>query len=118
MNENQEVHGRKRRSSEEVQRLVLEFKASGLRRKEFCQARGMALTTLRRHLKNRCLDEGGKKTGSRLAAVELAKRDRNAHAEEASAALEVVLSSGRRIAVRQRFDSATLGRLVKVLEGL
>jgi len=66
MNENQEVEGRKRRSSEEIKRLVLEFKASGLRRKEFCLARGMALSTLRRHLKNRCLDEGGQKTGSRL----------------------------------------------------
>jgi len=33
-------------------------------------------------------------------------------------ALEVVLSSGRRIEVRREFDSATLGRVVKVLEGL
>ena len=33
-------------------------------------------------------------------------------------ALEVVLSSGRRIEVRRKFDSATLGRVVKVLEGL
>ena len=100
---------------------MLEFKASGLRRKEFCLARGMALSTLRRHLKNGCLDkggvkEGGVKIGSRLVAVELAQRDRNRHAGEASA-LEVVLSSGRRIAVPQQFDSATLGRLVKVLEG-
>ena len=112
------VQGRKRRSSEEVKRLVLEFKASGLRRKEFCLARGMALSTLRRHLKNRCLGQGGQKTGSRLVAVELVKPERHAHAEEASAALEVVLSGGRRIGVRQQFDSETLGRLVKVLEGL
>ena len=61
--------------------------------------------------------EGGVKIGSRLVAVELAQRDRNRHAGEASA-LQVVLSSGRRIAVPQQFDSATLGRLVKVLEGL
>lgn len=118
MNENREVQERKRRSSEEIKRLVLEFKASGLKRKEFCLARGMALSTLRRHLKNHCLDQSGQKTGSRLVAVELAKPDRNAHAQEASAALEVVLSAGRRIAVRQQFDSETLGRLVKVLEGL
>jgi len=117
MNKNQKVQGRKRRSSEEVRRLVLEFKASGLRCKEFCLARGMALSTLRRHLKNGCLDKGGVKIGSRLVAVELAQRDRNRHAGEASA-LQVVLSSGRRIAVPQQFDSATLGRLVKVLEGL
>jgi len=117
MNENQVVQGRKRRSSQEIKRLVLEFKASGLRRKEFCLARGMALSTLRRHLKNGCQDEGEAKMGSRLIAVELAEGDRDTHAAGASA-LEVVLSSGRRIAVRQQFDSATLGRLVKVLEGL
>jgi hypothetical protein len=118
MNENQEVAARKRRSSEEVKRLVLEFEASGLRRNDFCRDRGMALSTLRRHLKKRGSGEGGaKKTGSRLVAVELAKWNRNTNSLAASA-LEVVLSGGRRIAVRQEFDSATLGRLVKVLEGL
>jgi len=117
MNENQVVQGRKRRSSQEIKRLVLEFKASGLRRKEFCLARGMALSTLRRHLKNGCQDEGEAKMGSRLIAVELAEGDRDRHAAGASA-LEVVLSSGQRIAARQQFDSATLGRLVKVLKRL
>jgi hypothetical protein len=117
MNENREVQERKRRSSEEIKRLVLEFKASGLKRKEFCLARGMALSTLRRHLKNRRLDQIGQKTGSRLVAVELANREPNTDAGRACG-LEVVLSGGRRIAVRQQFDSETLGRLVKVLEGL
>jgi len=117
MNKNQVVQGRRRRSSEEVTRLVLEFKASGLRRKEFCLARGIALSTLRRHLKDRCLDQGVAKTGSRLVAVELAKREPNRDAGTACG-LEVLLCAGRRIAVRQQFDSETLGRLVKVLEGL
>jgi hypothetical protein len=117
MNENQEVLARKRRSSDEVKRLVLEFEASGLRRNDFCRNRGMALSTLRRHLKKHGSSEDGAKTGSRLVAVELAKRERNGYAGAASA-LEVVLSGGRRITVRQEFDSVTLGRLVKVLEGL
>src|ERR1700736_6120078 len=116
MNENQEGPARKRRSSEDVKRLVLEFEASGLRRNDFCRKRGMALSTLRRHLKKHGSGEGGAKAGSRLVAVELAKRDRNTNSRAVSA-LEVVLSDGRRIAVRQEFDSATLGRLVKVLEG-
>jgi len=47
----------------------------------------------------------------------LAKWKQNTNSGAASA-LEVVLSGGRRIAVQQEFDSATLGRLVKVLEGL
>src|SRR5436853_451815 len=111
MNENQEVPARKRRSSEEVKRLVLEFEASGLRRNEFCRNRGITLITLRRHLKKRGSGECGAKTGSRLVAVELAKWNRNTNSRVASA-LEVVLPGGRRIAVGQEFDSATLGRLV------
>jgi hypothetical protein len=117
MNENQEVPARKRRSSEEVKRLVLEFEASGLRRNDFCRNLGMALSTLRRHLKKRGSGEGGAKTGSRLVAVELAKWNRNTNSRAASA-LEVVLSGGRRIEVRREFDSATLARVVKVLEGI
>jgi hypothetical protein len=117
MNENQEVGARKRRSSEEVKRLIVEFEASGLRRDEFCRTRGMALSTLRRHLKKHALGEAGVKTGGRLVAVELSGKDANKNPRTACA-LEVVLSSGRRIEVRREFDSATLGRVVKVLEGL
>jgi len=117
MNENQEGGARKRRSSEEVKRLIVEFEASGLRRDEFCRTRGMALSTLRRHLKKHGLGEAGVKSGGRLVAVELSRKDPNRNPRTACA-LEVVLSSGRRIEVRREFDSATLGRVVKVLEGL
>lgn len=117
MNETQQVEARKRRSSEEIKRLVVEFEASGLRRNEFCRTRGMALSTLRRHLKNHASGKAGLKAGCQLVAVELPRpgRDRN---PGTACALEVVLSSGRRIEVRREFDSATLGRVVQVLEGL
>ena len=77
MNENQEVEARKRRSGEEVKRLVVEFEASGLRRNEFCRTRGIALSTLRRHLKKHGLGEAGVKAGSRLVGVELPRQDPN-----------------------------------------
>ena len=117
MNENQEVGGRKRRSSEEVKRLVVEFEASGLRRDEFCRTRGMALSTLRRHLKKHGAGEAAVKRGGGLVAVELSGEDPKSN-PQTDCALEVVLSRGRRIEVRREFDSATLGRVVKVLEGL
>ena len=63
MNENQEVQARKRRSSEEIKRLVLEFEASGLRQNEFCRNHGLALSILRRQLKKRRLDKGEAKEG-------------------------------------------------------
>ena len=53
MTENQEVPGRRRRSGEEIKRLVLEFEASGLRQNEFCRNHGLALSTLQRRLKRR-----------------------------------------------------------------
>jgi hypothetical protein len=117
MNEKQEARTRKRRSSEEVKGLVVEFEASGLRCSEFCHDRGMALSTLRRHLKKPNPGEGGAKPSSRLIAVEVVKADRNTNSRTV-AGLEVILSGGRRIAVGHQFDSPTLGRLLKVLEGL
>jgi len=67
------------------------------------------LSTLQRQLKKRRLDQGEAKS-NRLVAVELARKD------PTPCALEVVLASGRRVAVRRDFDSETLLRVVEVLE--
>jgi len=115
MTENQELSGRRRRSGEEIKRLVLEFEASGLRQNEFCRNQGLALSTLQRQLRKRRLDKGEAKEGSRFVAVELASSKRNVNSRSTSA-LEVVLSGGRSIEVRPDFDSDTLERLLSVLE--
>ena len=57
---------RRRRSSQEVKRLVVEFETSGLRQNEFCRTRGIALSTLRRHLKTTPLAQPEQRRGSRL----------------------------------------------------
>ena len=88
---------------------MMDFELSGLRQNEFCRKHGLALSTLQRQLKKRRLDQGEAKS-SRLVAVQVARKD------PAPCALEVVLVSGRRIAVRQDFDSETLLRVVEVLE--
>jgi hypothetical protein len=115
MTENQEVSGRKRRSSEEIKRLVVEFEASGLRQNEFCRNHGLALSTLQRQLKKRRLGNGLAKAGSRLVAVELAGKNWDENSRPACA-LEVVLCGGRSIKVGPDFDSETLERLLSVLE--
>jgi DNA invertase Pin-like site-specific DNA recombinase len=52
MDENQVGKKRRaRRTGKEVQRLVEEFVSGGMKRSEFCRARGLSLGTLRRHLK-------------------------------------------------------------------
>ena len=117
MNESQEVETRKRRSRGEVKRLVAEFEASGIERKEFCRTHGIALSTLQRHLKRHGSGVGRAKAGNRLVAVELSGEEPKRNSQMACA-LEVVLPGGRRIEVRREFDSVLLGRVVKVLEGL
>ena len=59
MIESEEVKFRKRRSSQEIRRLVTEFEASGLRQLEFCKSRGLALSTLQRGLKRRRTETEG-----------------------------------------------------------
>ena len=117
MNENQQVETRKRRTRGEVKRLVAEFEASGIKRNEFCRTRGIALSTLQRHLERHGSGVGRARAGNRLVAVELSGQEPKRDSQRACA-LEVVLPGGRRIEVRREFDSATLGRVVKVLEGL
>ena len=50
MTAKQEIPERKRRSCDEVKRLVVEFERSGSRPAEFCRNHDLALSTLQRHL--------------------------------------------------------------------
>jgi hypothetical protein len=125
MRAKQEIPERKRRSSEEIKRLVLEFETSGLRQNEFCRNHGLALSTLQLQLKKRRVKNGEAKAwgersraeSHRLVAVELARRDHDGNSRPACA-LKMVLASGRRIEVGPDFDSDTLERLVRILERL
>jgi transposase-like protein len=111
--------GHRRRSSAEIRRLVEEFVQSGLRQSEFCRQRGVVLNTLKRYLK-RDRDRKVQKSkagGGALVAVEVTAAS-PAQSREPHSSLAVVLSSGRRIEVGERFDAATLARLVAVLERL
>src|SRR5208283_1778436 len=105
----------RRRSSAEIRQLVEEFVQSGLRQSEFCRRRGVALNTLKRYLKrDRKVQRADASCGA-LVAVEVAAAS-PAQTREVHSSLAVVLSSGHRIEVGERFDSATLARLVTVLE--
>jgi hypothetical protein len=115
MNGKQEVQMRRRRSREEVERLALEFEASGLRLMEFCRKHGLPPSTLQRHLKRQRSRHIQAKQDNRLVAVALAGTNGSKDARGASA-LRVVLSGDRRIEVWPDFDSCTLERLLSVLE--
>jgi hypothetical protein len=116
MNENHEVQVQRQRSAEEVERLVIEFEASGAGISDFCRDRRLARSVLYRHLQRRRLGKLEPKSPQRLVAVSLVGANRNVD-PRGGCALEVVLSSGLRVAVRPDFDSGTLERLLAVLEG-
>ena len=105
----------KRRSREQVRRLVDEFEASGLDRVEFCRSRNLALSTLGRHLRaRRSAAASGR---PRLVAVSVSPRV-GAVSQSAETKLEVMLTRGRRIGVRPGFATGTLRDLVLALEGV
>jgi transposase-like protein len=101
---------RRHRSPAEAERLVRDFEQSGLSRKAFCAARGVALHTLDyyRH-RNRVRRRAG--GADQLIPVELVDP---AHA---TGGLRVELANGRCLVVEAGFDASHLKRLLAVLEG-
>jgi hypothetical protein len=99
---------RRRRSREEVEELVREFGASGMKRWEFCRLKGLALNTLQRHLSQRKRDLKG---GNGVVKVELKKSEASG-----DGVINVWLAHGRRIEVGRNFDAETLQRVVWILE--
>jgi hypothetical protein len=89
-----------------------------LRAREFCQRHGLAQSTLRRNLKGAGTASAPAQPGVRFVAVNVKGAAPASKAAPAAAGLEVVLAGGRRIAVGPGFDVATLGQLVRALEGL
>ena len=118
MNANEEGTVRRRRSLAEIERLVSEYKQSGLSRKEYCAAHGLSMHTLdawRRRI-----------TGSRQKIVpveiveECALRQDLKQAErmEPSGHFRVVLAAGLRIEVESGFDASELRRLIAALDSV
>ena len=106
---------RRRRSREEVERLVDEYETSGLGRQEFCKKHGLSLSTLNRHRKRKQMQLGKQMPGRRFIPVEISAIKQEA-SKQKTGELLVWLSSGRRIEVRGGFDAKVLGQLVRLLE--
>ena len=110
----------RRRSRAEAERLVSEFEQSGLRRKEFCAARGLKAHTLdawRRRVAQcgphekilpvEIVEDGAGRRGS-MRAESVARNGQ----------FRVVLAQGLRIEVEPGFDAAELRRLIAALDSV
>jgi len=94
--------GKKRRSAEDIRRILGEYESSGLTRLEFCQGRRIAVTTLdywRRVQARR----------PRLVEVEVA-------ASEPGPGFTLSVANGRRIESGWKFADAELARLIRIAE--
>ena len=92
----------KKRSADDIRRVVNAFQSSGLTRREFCERYHIAVTTLdywrRAHSRQ-----------PRLVEVEMTAR-------EPASGFTLSLANGRRIESGWRFVDDELGRLIRVAE--
>lgn len=94
--------GKETQRSTEMQGVLEEYAASGLCRKQFCEQRGMSLTTFdywRRELRVK----------PRMVKVKIA-------ASEPLGQFVLSLANGRRIESSWRFVDAELARLIRIVE--
>src|SRR6516225_1551696 len=94
----------RRRTRQEVQRLVKEFVTSGLGRSQFCRIHGMTLKTLQRGLHREPIQSSDIPTdGKRLVRVKVIGGSGRADRER-PCGMAVVLAKGRRIELSGDFD--------------
>lgn len=101
--------GKETDRSVEMRRVLEEYAASGLKRREFCQQRGIVLTTFDYWRRVHAVKPGKPERRPRLVAV------RVAHAE-AERDFALSLANGRRIECSWRFADAELARLIRIAE--
>jgi hypothetical protein len=106
----------RRRSRAEAERLVSEFERSGLRRKEFCAARGLCVHTLDAW-RRRVAQSGAQE---KIVPVEIVEARVAATGSERTTGSQfrIVLADGFRIEVEAGFDAAELRRLIAALDGV
>ena len=95
-----------RRSAEEVQRLLEEYRESGETRTAFCRRLGIPVTTLDYYRHRQALQ-----ARPRLARVKLA-----APSSDPATTFSLVLRNGRRIETNWNFRDADLARLVRIAD--
>lgn len=110
MGDTRSVVERRRRRQVEAESLVRDFEQSGLSRKAFSSARGIALHTLD-YYRARYRTHRAATAVQKLLPVDLISTP------SVSGGLRVELASGRRIVVEAGFDVSVLKRLVAALEG-
>ena len=96
----------RRRSEEEIEQVLEQYRASGLTQTEYSRQTGVVLSTLGRYLRRRNRPE------QHLVKVELEST------AEAATGFALVLGNGRRIESGWGFGEAELVRLIRIAESV
>jgi hypothetical protein len=95
----------RRRSTEEIEQLLEQYRGSGLTQSAYCRQTGMVLSTLGRYLRRH---SGAEQQLIRVKVESPA---------EPAGGFALVLSNGRRIESAWGFGEAALARLIRIAEG-
>ena len=101
--------GKETERSAEMRRVLEEYESSGLTRREFCQRRGIALTTFDYWRREHAMKPQKQARRPRMVAVAVANA-------EAGPNFTLSLANGRRIECSWRFADAELARLIRIAE--
>ena len=101
--------GKQTERSAEMRRVLEEYAASGLSRREFCQQRGIALTTFDYWRREHAVQQGKPERGPRMVAVKVSNAEPAPH-------FALSLTNGRRIESSWQFADAELARLIRIAE--
>jgi hypothetical protein len=101
--------GEETERSSEMRRVLDEWESSGLRRREFCQQRGIALTTFDYWRREHATKRRKPARLPRMVAVKVT------HVEPAGQ-FTLSLANGRRIESSWRFGDVELARLIRIAE--
>ena len=105
----------RKRTAEEVERLVKGYEESGLSRQEYCRREGMPVTTLD-YYRQRSTRKAA--AAARVAALGLVKVKLEAAAVDPERVFTLVLINGRRIESGWNFDDAEMARLIRIAEAM
>jgi hypothetical protein len=101
--------GKETKRSVEMRRVLEEYAGSGLSRREFCEQRGIALTTFDYWRREQAGKPRRQARRPRMVAVKVAH-------EEPSPTFALSVANGRRIECSWRYADAELARLIRIAE--
>ena len=105
--------GMKKRTAEEIERLLQGYEESGLSRQQYCQREGIPATTFDYYRQRSSRKAAAKRRVAGLVKVKL-----EVAPEQAQSIFTLTLSNGRRIESAWAFSEVDLARLIRIAEAV